>query len=38
MTVVITKPTGTFIHIPKNAGVAISQDISNGFSSTVAHH
>ena len=25
MTVVITKPTGTFIHIPKNAGVAISQ-------------
>ena len=21
----ITKPTGTFIHIPKNAGVAISQ-------------
>jgi hypothetical protein len=25
MTILVTKPTGTFIHIPKNAGVAISQ-------------
>ena len=33
MTVIMTKPTGTFIHIPKTAGVAVSQwlkDNANG--------
>jgi len=37
MTVITTKPTGTFIHIPKNAGVAITPGLDFGIHAARQH-